>query len=181
MMGRLLTPEAAPGELFAGYAATLKSEQLPSGLRGFVRRWRHSDLQVWQADKLGISPPRSQRASPSGDRVEKLQSFSVARTCVVLRRRRAIAAPSGYKVPAPETNELCSPNPCIGWRRCRTERSPRLREFRLVGERFHDLRHSAGRRPLFCPFLADTPPVSIRRCLNLFISQSSRGRRRNSR
>ncbi len=47
MMGPLLTtmtPEAAPGELFAGGAATLKSEQLPSDLRGFFRRWRHSDL-----------------------------------------------------------------------------------------------------------------------------------------
>jgi hypothetical protein len=47
-MGPLLTtlaPEAAPGELFAGNAATLKSEQLPSDLRGFFRRWRHADLQ----------------------------------------------------------------------------------------------------------------------------------------
>ena len=67
-----------------------------------------------QADKLGISPARSQRASPSGGRVEKLQSFSVAPTCVVSRRRRAIAGPSGYKVLAPEANALCSPNPCIG-------------------------------------------------------------------
>jgi hypothetical protein len=47
-MGPLLTtmtPEAAPGELFAGDTATLKSEQLPSDLRGFFRRWRHSDLR----------------------------------------------------------------------------------------------------------------------------------------
>jgi hypothetical protein len=36
------TPEAAPGELFAGDAATLKSEQLLSDLRGFFRRWRHA-------------------------------------------------------------------------------------------------------------------------------------------
>ena len=49
MTGLLLTtlaPEAAPGELFAGDAATLKSEQLPSDLRGFFRRWRHSDLHL---------------------------------------------------------------------------------------------------------------------------------------
>jgi hypothetical protein len=116
-MGPLLTtiaPEAAPGELFAGDAATLKSEQLPSGLRGFIRRWRHSDLQSRHADKLAISPALSQRPPPPGGGVEKLQSFSVARTCVVLRRLRAIAAPSEYKVLAPEANALCLPNPCIG-------------------------------------------------------------------
>src|SRR5579863_7525304 len=48
VMGPCLTtapPETAPGELFAGDAATLKSEQLLSDLRGFFRRWRHSNLQ----------------------------------------------------------------------------------------------------------------------------------------
>jgi len=117
MTGLLLTtlaPEAAPGELFAGDAATLKSEQLPSDLRGFFRRWRHSDLQSWQTTS-SASDRRDLNACPLREgRVDKLQSFSVALTCVVLRRRRAIAAPSGYKVLAPEANALCSPNPCIG-------------------------------------------------------------------
>jgi hypothetical protein len=46
-MGPLLTstaPEAAPGA-FRPHPATLKSEQSPSDLRGFFRRWRHADLQ----------------------------------------------------------------------------------------------------------------------------------------
>ena len=73
MMGPLLTtmiPEAAPGELFAGDAATLKSEQLPSDPRGFFRRWRHSDLQSWQAGRQARHQPGaiSTRVSVGGAR-----------------------------------------------------------------------------------------------------------------
>jgi hypothetical protein len=59
MMGPLLTtaaPEAAPGELFAGYAATLKSEQLPSDLRGFFRRWRHSGPPIFVSRQARCQP-----------------------------------------------------------------------------------------------------------------------------
>jgi hypothetical protein len=76
-MGSLLTtmtPEAAPGELFAGDAATLKSEQLPSDLRGFFRRWRHSDLQFSYADKRGVSR-LPHRSPPPGGSAETLQIF----------------------------------------------------------------------------------------------------------
>ena len=62
-----LTPEAAPGELFAGDAATLKSEQLPSDLRGFFRRWRHSDLH-FEKLKTRHQPLLSRRASFGGPR-----------------------------------------------------------------------------------------------------------------
>jgi len=58
--GPLLTtmaPEAAPGELFAGDAATPKSEQLPSDLRGFFRRWRHSDLQAFLGQAVALLFP----------------------------------------------------------------------------------------------------------------------------
>jgi hypothetical protein len=63
-----VTPEAARGELFAGDPATLNSEQLPSDLRGFFRRWRHSDLHF---EKLttGHQPVAiSTRASFGGPR-----------------------------------------------------------------------------------------------------------------
>lgn len=149
---RYCAPEAAPGELFAGDTATQKSEQLLCDLRGFVRRWRHSDPDV--------SRLRSKRAPPPRVRVEKLQIFSVAQTCAALRRQRAIAVPSGYKRLVLETTALCSPNPYIGWRRCRTERSPTLPGVRLVGVRCHDLRHSAGRPSCSAPSPAD-PGVSL--------------------
>jgi hypothetical protein len=58
MMGPCLTtaaPEAAPGELFAGYAATLKSEQLLSDLRVFFRRWRHSGPPIFVLQTSSVS------------------------------------------------------------------------------------------------------------------------------
>jgi len=77
MLGPCLTttaPEAAPVELFAVDAATLKSEQLPSGLCGFFDRWRHADLRFWGLDRL-VTRLRSQCSPPSEVRVENLQSL----------------------------------------------------------------------------------------------------------
>jgi hypothetical protein len=71
MRGPLLTtmtPEAAPGELFAGDAPYAKSEQLPSDLRGFFRRWRHSDLHFEKLTTRRQPVAISTRASFGGPR-----------------------------------------------------------------------------------------------------------------
>jgi hypothetical protein len=77
MTGPCLTtaaPEAAPGELFAGDAATLKSEQLPSDLRGFFRRWRHSEPPIFVCRQTRVSR-LPHRSPPPGGRAETLQIF----------------------------------------------------------------------------------------------------------
>jgi hypothetical protein len=80
-MGPLLTtiaPEAAPGELFAGDAATLKSEQLPSDLRGFFRRWRHSHLHLGKrtssaSARRDLNPRLLRRAALGSCRIFELR------------------------------------------------------------------------------------------------------------
>lgn len=108
-MGPCLTtaaPEAAPAEMFADYAATLKSEQLASDLRGFFRRWRHSGPPFFKhtssvsagclnARLLAGAAPRRSRFFKSRERVqscagsEPLQCH-LAIKCSLLKRPRCV-------------------------------------------------------------------------------------------